>query len=151
MADHPFQVLDRLQRIKANILERDRNIDELVHAPKLETVVAITSQIRDLDQLTREHMEVLGPIYRGSKDDLSRLGADIDTLRVLYDKAIALKQAGRQADAIALIQPEGERPDAQSLVKMQKMLDAARSRAGAVRSQSDGLKEQSIYTLLSFS
>ena len=148
LVEHPFQVLDRSQRVKTDIIERDRFMIELMQTPKPETVAVIVGTIHELDLQTREHLELIRQLYLGSKDDVARLSSDIDAIRAIYDRSIALKQAGRQAEAWAIFQPEGEHPSVQAQRDVQKIIDFAREKSSFFLTQSSRLKEQSTLTLL---
>ena len=145
--EHPFQVLDRSQRVQTNLVKRDRYMAEALLATKPETLAVTVGAIRNLELQTLEHIEVIQQLYLGPRDNVVRLSADLDALRALYDKTIALKQAGRHADALALLQPEGEHPGAQAQRNVQKIIDFARNKSVFFRIQSDQLREQSIYIL----
>jgi CheY-like chemotaxis protein/signal transduction histidine kinase/CHASE3 domain sensor protein len=147
VTDHPFQVSDHAQRLRANILEIDRDIGELVNDQDVETFAANIHHIQGIEQRVRDSLTVVGQFYLGPKEDISRLKQAIGSMQALQGQAMLLLQTGHQAEARALIQPKEGHPEAEAEVAVQKIIDFARNMAASLRTQSKVEREHAINNL----
>ncbi len=148
ITDHPFQVIDRAERLKANVVAMDRDMLALLHGSGAETVAQNVVRIRDLEQRDRTHLAVIRQMYLGPREDLSRLALALDALSAQRELAIALRQGGRPAEALAAMQPGGDPPQVQVERELQKILAFARDKAAALQAQSDAARERAVTALL---
>ncbi len=148
IADHPVQVIDRAQRLKAAIVEMDRDMLELLYSSRPEMVALNVSGIRDLEQRNQDNLDLIGQWYLGPKEDHSRLTQALDALRAQRAQIIALKQSGRQAEALAAMQRNSEHPQGLAERELEKILAFARDKAASLRQQGDEARERAVDSLI---
>lgn len=129
LIDHSFQVTDRAQRLKSNIIEIDRDMGVMINGSRPETAANQVASIRNLQQTARENLAIVKQFYQGSNDDVIHLGQALEALQTQNEQAISLKQAGRQSEALMLMQPIGESQGVRTERELQKIIDFNRSKA----------------------
>src|SRR5487761_2531116 len=81
LIDHSFQVTDRAQRLKSNIIEIDRDMGVMINGSRPETAANQVASIRNLQQTARENLAIVKQFYQGSNDDVIHLGQALEALQ----------------------------------------------------------------------
>lgn len=150
LIEHPFQVTDRAQRLKTNIVEMDRNMVELVYSSNSENIAKLINDIQAESHKANENIGIVGQFYLGPKDDVNELRKTLARLEILYKNGISLKQAGRQGDALTLIRPEGNNPRLEADREVEKILEFAHNKATSFRNISDEKRDQALNRFMTF-
>lgn len=150
LIEHPFQVTDRAQRLKNNIVKIDRDVVELVYSENAAHIEKLIREIRAESNKANENIGIVGQFYLGPKDDVNELRKTLETLEILYENGISLKQAGRQGDALTLIRPEGNNPRLEADREVDKILEFAHKKATSFHNLSDEKRDQALNRLMTF-
>ena len=148
ISDHPFHVTDYAQRIKGNILEIDRDVGDLLGNESVEAQAAKISHILDLDTRIADSLDIVQQFYLGPTGDINRFSAALDNFRTRREQALALRNAGHAAEAVAIMRPNGDSPATQAQLAAQKILQFARNKAASLRTRYDQERDQAIYNLI---
>lgn len=150
LIEHPFQVTDRAQRLKNNIVKIDRDVVELVYSENAAHIEKLIREIRAESNKANENIGIVGQFYLGPKDDVNELRKTLARLEILYENGISLKQAGRQGDALTLIRPEGNNPRLEADREVEKILEFAHNKATSFRNLSDEKRDQALNRFMTF-
>lgn len=150
LIEHPFQVTDRAQRLKNNIVKMDRDVVELVYSENAAHIEKLIREIRAESNKANENIGIVGQFYLGPKDDVNELRKTLERLEILYENGISLKQAGRQGDALTLIRPEGNNPRLEADREVEKILEFAHNKATSFRNLSDEKRDQALNRFMTF-
>jgi PAS domain S-box-containing protein len=150
LIEHPFQVTDRAQRLKTNIVKMDRDMVELVYSSNAKDIAKLLSDIRAEFYKANDNLDIVGQFYLGPKDDVNELKKSLARLESLYGKAISLKQAGRQGDALTLVRPGGNNPYVKADREVQKILEFAHKKATSLHNLSNEKRDQALSRLMIF-
>jgi CheY-like chemotaxis protein/signal transduction histidine kinase/CHASE3 domain sensor protein len=101
---HPFTVTAAALGIKVELLQAHRELVDFVHTTDPAEAEILAQQVRAHAPRTDAHLAVIRERYLGKPEDVQVVEQALATWRASRDSVIALVDAGRKAEALALLQ-----------------------------------------------
>jgi PAS domain S-box-containing protein len=105
--EHPFVVRSAILRAETTVSRLQHILGHIILSPDRATLVSGAAELKRLDRIFRDNLQLISRRYLGPPADVARVKALFDSWRPIQANIVALIKAGRRAEALRIEQGPG--------------------------------------------